>query len=130
VLAERNHKSLLKFDQLRKVIADGDAFGGFHEGEINFAPTFKYEVNSNMYDKNTVRVPSYTDRILFRAREGQALTVHLYDCVECFSSSDHKPVVAIFEVGLKPSNDSSKLAAGAFRREVFLEAKLQKNCDR
>ncbi|XP_022643533.1 72 kDa inositol polyphosphate 5-phosphatase-like [Varroa destructor] len=121
-LAERDFKSLLRFDQLNKVIADGDAFSGFHEGEISFAPTFKYEINSNMYDRNTVRVPSYTDRILYMNREGQALTVRLYDCVECFSSSDHKPVVAIFEVGLRASNDSSKLAAGAFRREVFVEA--------
>lgn len=67
------------------------------------------------------------DRILYMNREGQALTVRLYDCVECFSSSDHKPVVAIFEVGLRASNDSSKLAAGAFRREVFVEGTWFRN---
>ncbi|XP_003744461.2 inositol polyphosphate 5-phosphatase E [Galendromus occidentalis] len=122
VLADRDYKSLFKFDQLRHVITSGDAFSGFHEADINFAPTFKYEVNSNMYDKNTIRVPSYTDRILYRSSEGQPLTVHLYDSIECFSTSDHKPVVGLFEIGLRASNDPSRLAAGSFRREVFIEA--------
>lgn len=66
----------------------------------------------------------FQDRILFRTREGQPVSVHLYDCVECFSSSDHKPVVAVFDIGLAASNDSSRLAAGAFRREVFIEGRI------
>ncbi|KAI3484172.1 hypothetical protein L1887_52878 [Cichorium endivia] len=34
----------LAFDQLGKVLKDGDAFRGFKEASINFPPTYKYDV--------------------------------------------------------------------------------------
>ena len=34
----------LAFDQLRRVMQNGEAFVGFNEADINFAPTFKYDV--------------------------------------------------------------------------------------
>lgn len=40
----------------------------FMEGPINFPPTFKYDKNCNVYDTSKkMRVPSYTDRILYWA---------------------------------------------------------------
>lgn len=38
------YEQALAFDQLRKVMQDGEAFVGFKEGPIDFPPTFKYDV--------------------------------------------------------------------------------------
>lgn len=38
------YNQALAFDQLRNIMAKGQAFVGFHEGDINFPPTFKYDV--------------------------------------------------------------------------------------
>ncbi|CAL1715956.1 unnamed protein product [Somion occarium] len=44
----------LAFDQLRRVMAEGRAFVGFHEGPIDFPPTFKYDVQrSNRRSKQS-----------------------------------------------------------------------------
>ena len=38
---------------------------GFDEAPISFQPTYKYLINSNEYDSEK-RIPSYTDRILYK----------------------------------------------------------------
>ncbi|KAM7487819.1 hypothetical protein LguiB_025303 [Lonicera macranthoides] len=40
---------LLENDQLRTELVDGQAFEGWQEGKINFAPTYKYYPNSDEY---------------------------------------------------------------------------------
>ena len=63
--------SLLSHDQLRKQQRFGKAFhDGWREGEINFLPTYKYDVGSvGMFDSGEKkRSPSWCDRILFRTR--------------------------------------------------------------
>jgi len=83
--------SLLQHDQLNKVRNQGLAFQGFHEAQINFLPTFKYDVASRKYDTSPKnRVPSWCDRIL---TAGSRLSVEIYDRVELLSS-DHRPVYA------------------------------------
>ena len=48
----------------------GEVFQEFDEGVITFAPTFKYDPGTDNYDSSSKqRVPSYTDRILFRVRK-------------------------------------------------------------
>jgi hypothetical protein len=39
----------------------------FQEAPLYFDPTYKYQLNSNEYDVS--RVPGWTDRILFEAKE-------------------------------------------------------------
>ncbi len=63
--------SLLTHDQLHAQQRLGKAFhDGWREGEINFLPTYKYDVGSvGMFDSGEKkRSPSWCDRILFRTR--------------------------------------------------------------
>ena len=63
--------SLLAHDQLRAQQREHKAFHeGWQEGEINFLPTYKYDVGSvGMFDSGEKkRSPSWCDRILFRTR--------------------------------------------------------------
>lgn len=58
------------------------------------------------FEYNTSRVPSYTDRILYQHREGldtyPRVHCNLYTTVPDLFSSDHKPVLAKFEVTIAP----------------------------
>ena len=104
--AARDFDLLVVHDQLKLSQTAGQTFKGYIEGEIKFAPTYKYDTNSNDYDSSEkCRVPAYTDRILFKKRhethEGEELTdpdqIKFYNRVELLSS-DHRPVVAEFEI--------------------------------
>lgn len=44
VYGQPDYQQALAFDQLHNLMRNGQAFVGFHEGPINFAPTFKYDV--------------------------------------------------------------------------------------
>merc|ERR1711991_537679 len=96
------YSSLLKHDQLAHQIANGLAFPGYREGKIRFPPTYRYQRESLNFTThgNPPRVPSYTDRILWRSHpsEDAVDAVHLerYDSVPEIGTSDHKPVVATF----------------------------------
>ncbi|EXJ79794.1 hypothetical protein A1O3_08079 [Capronia epimyces CBS 606.96] len=64
-------QSLLAHDQLRNQQKSRRAFyEGWREGEINFLPTYKYDVGSvGMFDSgDKKRSPSWCDRILYRTR--------------------------------------------------------------
>ena len=73
----------------------------FIEGEIKFRPTFKYDENSDRYDTGKKkRVPSWTDRVLYKKENCDIL---YYNRLESMFS-DHRPVLAIFEVKVKRTN--------------------------
>ena len=95
---------LLRHDQLLKTIASGKAFHNFSEGPITFPPTFKYDTGSNVYDSShKKRVPSWTDRILFKCDcdvDDDLVKVMEYGCVMEARQSDHRPVFAKFSVRL------------------------------
>ena len=44
LISRRDYAQALGFDQLRNIMQHGDAFEGFNEADINFPPTFKYDV--------------------------------------------------------------------------------------
>ncbi|EJK77766.1 hypothetical protein THAOC_00383 [Thalassiosira oceanica] len=89
---------LLRRDQLLQTIASGQAFAGFDEGKISFLPTFKFDKGSSDYDtSHKQRVPAWTDRILFRAK--QKVRVCEYESVADSMHSDHRPVLGTFQLG-------------------------------
>ncbi|XP_032194508.1 synaptojanin-2 isoform X3 [Mustela erminea] len=117
-------KKLLEFDQLQLQKSSGKIFKDFHEGAINFGPTYKYDVGSAAYDtSDKCRTPAWTDRVLWwRKRHSFDRTageLNLLDNdVEADSTvrhswspgalkyygraelqaSDHRPVLAVVEV--------------------------------
>jgi hypothetical protein len=48
----------------------GNVFKNFFEGDINFAPTYKYDLFSDDYDTSEkCRAPAWTDRVLWKRRK-------------------------------------------------------------
>ncbi|KAM5229102.1 synaptojanin-2 isoform 2-T2 [Ctenodactylus gundi] len=133
-------KKLLEFDQLQLQKSSGKIFKDFHEGAINFGPTYKYDIGSAAYDtSDKCRTPAWTDRVLWwrkkhpfdkTAGELNLLdndldgdpkvrhtwspgTLRYYGRAE-LQASDHRPVLAIVEVEVQ------EVDVGA-RERVFQE---------
>ncbi|KAK6245341.1 hypothetical protein SCA6_008431 [Theobroma cacao] len=97
-LIQRNLHGLLKSkDQLLQEAERGQIFNGYCEGTLTFKPTYKYNIGSSNYDTSyKVRVPSWTDRILFKIEDPDKISasLHCYESIDDIYSSDHKPVRA------------------------------------
>ncbi|TIA98345.1 hypothetical protein E3P95_02487 [Wallemia ichthyophaga] len=92
---------LLKHDQLSRAMRSG-IFKGFTEMDIHFAPTYRFDFGSDVYDTSEKRrVPAYTDRVLYKCRndagggDADMLQGQAYDSVP-LKGSDHRPVYARF----------------------------------
>ncbi|CAF0946703.1 unnamed protein product [Rotaria sp. Silwood1] len=96
----------------------------FKEANIDFPPTYKFDLRSfnDIYTKN--RTPSYTDRILYRDKPDLQIKCTQYKSIESVKHSDHKPVVAHFRVKLKPGSHTGYPSYGKFNREVY-----QRGCE-
>eukprot|EP00058_Branchiostoma_floridae_P005352 XP_002590840.1 hypothetical protein BRAFLDRAFT_90010 [Branchiostoma floridae] len=126
-LIKHGHKSdyreLVAHDQLTNFMKKEEAFVGFKENQIRFPPTYKFDLNTDHYDTSPkLRVPSYTDRVLYKCKKPGDVTALNYSNVPSIKISDHRPVYAVFEVKIRPGRDTIPLAAGQFDREVYIEA--------
>ncbi|XP_072231421.1 synaptojanin-1 isoform X1 [Leuresthes tenuis] len=129
LIKQQNWDALTAGDQLVEQKNAGSVFRGFIEGNLDFAPTYKYDLFSEDYDTSEkCRTPAWTDRILWKRRKwnfnktaeemnvvGVASTSeeieddpeHLwspgilkyYGRAE-LKTSDHRPVVAIIDVDI------------------------------
>jgi nitrogen fixation-related uncharacterized protein len=75
---------------------------GLDEHKIKFLPTYKYIQGYNYYNVSK-RIPSWTDRILFK--NNKDIQCLFYDRIDV-RYSDHRPVYALFEV--KINDDKNK----------------------
>ncbi|KAJ8286577.1 hypothetical protein GJAV_G00040760 [Gymnothorax javanicus] len=113
---------LLQYDQLSKEMRDGSIFKGFQEPPIHFPPTYKFDIGCDLYDTTSKqRTPSYTDRIMYRSRQKDDIKAMRYTCCSSIKTSDHRPVIGIFQVKLQPGRDNIPLGAGQFDRDLYLE---------
>ncbi|KAJ4962814.1 hypothetical protein NE237_022753 [Protea cynaroides] len=97
-LIQKNlHGLLTSNDQLLQEAERGQVFSGYCEGTLTFKPTYKYNIGSSNYDTSyKVRVPSWTDRILYKIENFGNIeaTLRSYESIDSIHSSDHKPVKA------------------------------------
>jgi phosphatidylinositol-bisphosphatase len=92
---------MLANDQLTLAMKNRDVFAGFDEGDITFAPTYKFDTGTNRYDtSNKQRISAWTDRVLYK--RSRKVKLERYDACADVMTSDHKPVYAIFSVAFVP----------------------------
>ena len=84
----------------------GHVLTGFHSAPLNFEPTFKV-ARTKGYEYNQKRTPSYCDRILWKSMPTRRKHIRQVSlrAVPSVSTSDHKPILACFEI-----QQSKKLA--------------------
>ncbi|GJM95887.1 hypothetical protein PR202_ga12672 [Eleusine coracana subsp. coracana] len=108
MIEENRQSKLRRKDQLLQEADKGEVFNGYTEGTLKFKPTYKYNVGSSSYDtSHKIRVPSWTDRILFKVNHSSGLDAILssYESLDCVSSSDHKPVKAHLCLKVRSADD-------------------------
>lgn len=79
-----------KHDELTIGRNNGEVFTGFGESCVTFRPTYKFHQGTAIY--NTKRCPLWCDRVLYQNTYKKAPEVHLYDSVDSYLRSDHRPV--------------------------------------
>ncbi|XP_078412968.1 LOW QUALITY PROTEIN: synaptojanin-2-like [Cetorhinus maximus] len=137
-IKRQDWKALQAYDQLQQQKTDNKIFKDFFEGTINFAPTYKYDVGTAIYDSSDkCRTPAWTDRVLLWRKKSPCDTLGIdlngseyeaetkvknmwtpgdllyYGRAE-LNASDHRPVLAIFEVNIQEVDIFA-------REEVFQE---------
>ncbi|KAF9932022.1 hypothetical protein FBU30_009086 [Linnemannia zychae] len=77
----------------------------FNESELRFAPTYKYDPGTDIYDTSSKhRTPAWCDRILWRGRHVKQL---FYKRNEC-RVSDHRPISGGFIVSVKRIDEAQR----------------------
>jgi len=99
----RDFKSLNEIDELHRALRNKDCLVGFQTLPCNFPPTFKVE-RKHGFEYIEKRRPSYTDRILWKnGHKLRGVTPLVYESVDDYVASDHKPVRAAFAVPINPT---------------------------
>ncbi|XP_048494319.1 type IV inositol polyphosphate 5-phosphatase 6 [Beta vulgaris subsp. vulgaris] len=129
LIRKKKWKELQKFDQLKKELQRG-VFQGWKEGDIEFAPTYKYSVElGNRYtgDKHSPfnpdkgekrRTPAWCDRIMWFGSGIQQLSYFRGES----KFSDHRPVSALFttEIDVLGPANSKTVALSKFLTSMNL----------
>lgn len=105
LIKEQDWRALQEFDQLRKEVEEGGIFEGWREGNIEFAPTYKYSsFNRNRYSGGLPsragekqRTPAWCDRILWYGKGVKQLSYFRSES----KFSDHRPVSALFSTQIE-----------------------------
>jgi len=90
--------SFFKNDQLHKALAES-VLKGMKEGEIKFAPTYKFDPNTDNYDTSKKqRIPSWCDRVIYRDTAVMKNAQKVYTNIPELKMSDHKPIYSEFHI--------------------------------
>ncbi|KAG0354337.1 inositol polyphosphate 5-phosphatase [Podila minutissima] len=115
LVSQQNYFEIYRCDQLRRSIDYGEAFQGYKEGIIAFAPSYRYDIGTDNYDTSEkYRAPAWTDRILYK---GDGIYQTSYDRAE-LRTSDHRPVMSMFvlELTMLDSEAKEKMEQTLYRK--------------
>jgi hypothetical protein len=121
LIRARQYTLLHRYDQLESLRTSGALFDDFLEAPLTFAPTYKFDLNTDRYDtSDKQRIPAWTDRILWSVTcewtDDGSLSVtaeagdkerrlgvvqQSYECVSELKFSDHRAVRATFVVRIR-----------------------------
>lgn len=124
LVAKKDWPKLNEADELRRALLQKDCLVGFETLPCNFPPTFKMERQPG-YSYIKKRSPSYTDRVLWKSGHELEKGVRplIYEPIDKFASSDHKPVRAAFAVDL---NAPYRLRPRLSRRQSVMHLNFKK----
>lgn len=112
----QNWEQLVEYDQLKQQQRLGLVLAGFEEEALCFPPTFKFGKTPDAKDAksryNTKRVPSYCDRILYRATGDARVECKAYTCESSVTSIDHRPVLGSFDITVPVVVPSKRVTLG------------------
>lgn len=105
LIKKQDWRALQEFDQLRREQEYGGVFQGWKEGDVEFAPTYKYsQSNHNRYSGGLPsrsgekqRTPAWCDRILWYGKDVKQLSYFRSES----KFSDHRPVSALFSTQIE-----------------------------
>ena len=97
--------NLLIYDQFKQYQKESSLILQMDEAPIKFSPTYKYVIGSNEYDKNKKRIPSWTDRILFK-KFSETSPLAYNKCL--LSLSDHQPIYGLYRIKTEEINKEIK----------------------
>ena len=92
-------------DQIKKYQKESSLILQMDEAPIKFSPAYKYIIGSNEYDKNKKRIPSWTDRILFK-KFSETSPLAYNKCL--LSLSDHQPIYGVYRIKTEEINKDKK----------------------
>jgi len=105
LISEQNFETLYLSDQLKAEMEKGVTLKGFTEGPLTFAPTYRYDIGTDVYDTSEKkRKPAWCDRILFLSND---IKQYNYKAGSLMTS-DHKPVSAVFGAPVKIIDKSKR----------------------
>lgn len=123
LLHEKKYDEIIACDQLKKEIKKKRVFIDFKEGNITFAPTYRWERKENIVSNKKEQPPSYTDRVLWHSLDTTSLTQKEYSSAPDMFGSDHRPVFAVFllqpRLFQSPICQTEKKLCFCFKKLVF-----------
>jgi hypothetical protein len=110
---QRQFGALMAHDQLVREHHRGKIFHGFHEGRVDFPPSYRWERDAEEFSWKRGQAPSYTDRILWRSLPGllDRIVCEEYKSATFMFGSDHRPVFASFLMRLQRYYSAPSLPA-------------------
>ncbi|XP_011074107.1 type IV inositol polyphosphate 5-phosphatase 3 [Sesamum indicum] len=136
LISKKEWSKLVERDQLIKELKKGRTFEGWSEGSLSFAPTYKYELNSESYygedPKAGRRTPAWCDRIL---SFGTGMKLLGYRRSE-IKLSDHRPVTASYMVEVEVFSPKKLQRALTFtdaeieEQDILTDIELSSGMDR
>ena len=140
MVAQKDYAPLRAHDQLLNERTKNALLQTFHEGELKFDPTYRYDKMTNNYDTSKKhRAPAWCDRILFSRDcatkkelcrdiyaedDAQAALPLHYSRPHSFFS-DHRPILALYKVQVvKTSNDKKALMQKMVAEDLVKEGRI------